>query len=478
MRPWALSAPIVVLMICLPLLRPLRHPNPALVSDDEQARLATIQALVEQHTLQIQGTTFFATQIAFPHPRPGRQDDAIQDVISVHRPDGQLHVYSDQSPVMSILLSGPYWVMVRCGVTFEHNPILAEYLLTLFGVTLPIAFAAGLMYRMGRIFELKRPARAGLALAVVIGSGWISYATVLSAGAAAAALVVMSAASLVQATLTRSRVAGLAWVLVGGFTAALAATYDLSGLAFLVFLLLVVSALRWPITWKAGGIALYLAGALLPLLLYAEVNRSITGDLRPGFLHHELSPEMADLPEGTRPEADPHWVDEDDGSPAILGTPLHNAERFLTAFFGGHGLLTHFPVLILGIAGVTMVMHRHWPSTTKLLAGATVLAGLGIIVGFILQPGDWTDAMFANRWFLVFLPLTLFWAGAWLRRSHHPATWAAACALWVFSAVIALIGATDPEPRQGYDRYTAAAAFMHLVQPAHSPSQREMIAER
>jgi hypothetical protein len=99
------------------------------------------------------------------------------------------------------------------------------------------------------------------------------------------------------------------------------------------------------------------------------------------------------------------------------------------------------------------------------MACATVLAGLAIVIGYTLQHADWSDAMFANRWFLVFLPLTLFWSGAWLRRSHQPATWVVAGVLWGFSALIALLGATDPQPRQGYDRYTAAGALMHLVQP-------------
>ena len=155
MRPWALSAPIVVLLICLPLLRPLRHPDPLQISDDEQARLATIQAVVEQHTLQIQRTDFFQIKQASLF--------ATRDVIRVKHGDEPERWYSDQSPVMSVLLSGPYWVMHRWGVTFKRNPVLVEYLLTLFGVTLPIALAAGLLYRMGRIFELKRPARAGLA---------------------------------------------------------------------------------------------------------------------------------------------------------------------------------------------------------------------------------------------------------------------------------------------------------------------------
>jgi hypothetical protein len=497
-----LAAPILVLLICLPLMRPLRHPDADTISDDEQARLATIQAVVEQHTLQIQRTAFFATR----------------DVFRVQGKDGQLHWYSDQSPVMSVLLSGPYWVMYKSGLSFERNPVLAEYLLTLLGVTLPIAFAAGLFYRMGRLFELKRPYRAGLALAVVIGSGWISYATVLSAGAAAAALVVMGAACLVQATLTRARAGAIAWVAVGGLCVALAATYELTGLAFLIFMLLVIAAFRWPVLARIGALTAYIAGAAAPILLYVALNRPVTGDLLPGFLHPDtitassereiaasprlaltgsavlFSPAPAPLPHDAPSNAQllpsvaiqpvrggpaghaKHWPEEDDDPPSFWRNVWRDCSGFAIAFIGGHGLLTHFPVLILGMLGIVTILRRHWPRTTQLMACATVLAGLAIVIGYTLQHADWNDAMFANRWFLVFLPLTLFWAGAWLRRSHQPATWVAAAALWGFSALIALLGATDPQPRQGYDQYTAAGAFRHLVQPPEHHKPPELVA--
>ena len=460
MRPWALSAPIFVLLICLPLMRPLRHPNPEMISDDEQARLATIQAIVEQHTLQIQRTIF-----------------ATRDVVVVRDRDGQQRLYSDQSPVMAVLLSGPYWVMHRAGLSFERNPVIAEYLLTLFGVTLPIAFAAGLLYRMARIFELRRPVRAGLALAVVIGSGWISYATVLSAGAAAAALVVMGAACLVQASFSARRGAALAWVAVGGLCTALAATYDLTGLAFLVFLLPVLCAFKWRRMERVAAVALYIGAALIPLLLYVGLNRPITGDLRPGFLHTEL-PHETEKVIAPKSATISRWTDEEEEPPTFWHSAWRDFGSFLSAFVGGHGLLTHFPVLILGILGVVSILRRHWPTNTKVMVCATMLAALAIVIGYTLQHADWNDAMFANRWFLVFLPLTLFWAGAWLRRPHLAGTWVVAALLWSFSAFIALLGATDPQPRQGFDRYkyTAAGAWMNLVNPPQAPSHRDLVA--
>src|SRR3954451_14821687 len=50
-RPWAVAGPALILLITLPLLRPLRHP--AEIADDEWLRLRTVQALVERRTLAI-----------------------------------------------------------------------------------------------------------------------------------------------------------------------------------------------------------------------------------------------------------------------------------------------------------------------------------------------------------------------------------------------------------------------------------------
>jgi hypothetical protein len=137
--------------------------------------------------------------------------------------------------------------------------------------------------------------------------------------------------------------------------------------------------------------------------------------------------------------------------------------RVAAAFFGRHGVLSHFPVVLLGIIGVSMVMHRHWPSTTKVMASAT-LAGAGfIIVIYALRAIDWNQAMFGTRWFVVFLPLTVFWSGVWLRRRHRPASWVLAGILLAFSVGVSLLGATGPLPRDGFPVYTAAGAARNLV---------------
>jgi hypothetical protein len=136
----------------------------------------------------------------------------------------------------------------------------------------------------------------------------------------------------------------------------------------------------------------------------------------------------------------------------------------LRATVGRHGVFSHFPVMLIGILGIGAVMHRHWPNSTKTLAAVTAIGALLVVLTYRFARVEWSSAMFATRWFILFMPLLLFWSGAWLRRSHRPIAWGLAGAMLLFSALVGLVGATDPAPRHGFDRYTAAAALLRLTQ--------------
>jgi hypothetical protein len=462
-RPWALLGPIVVLIIALPLLRPLRHPDPSAISDEELARLATVQAIVEHKTLAIDQTDFVST-----HLRTKRNG----------------HVYSDQPPVMSVLLAPSYWVMQSAGINFAKRPDLAMYLLTLIGVTIPVAAAAGLMYRMGRLFELKRPWRATLGLVAVLASGLVSYATVLNAHAPAAALVLCAAACLIHVSITNKRLHGSVWLALSGLCGALAATIDPPAVVFLALLPAVIFALRWTTPQRFGGLAVYVVGAALPLLLHGWLSSDIPGR---GFRVHGptgndslfsfLNPDSRTI----GPAYDAYAFDEDE--PAGFWSRMSvTGHRLVSALVGGHGLLSHFPIVIVGILGVTMVMHRHWPWTTKVLASVTLSGAVLLLVLFIARRPDWHGAMFASRWFIVFLPLVVFWTGAWLRRRHGKISWTVAGALLAFSMAVSILGATGPLPRQGFvaddgsERYTVAGALRNLMHPSKSNGNEEVVA--
>lgn len=436
----------MVLLICLPLLSPLRHPLKSQMSDEEMSRWATVQALVEHQTFAIESTDFSHT----------RQKVKVADVY-----------YSDQAPTQGLLLAGPYWVMYRLGLRLHEKPALVEYLLTMLAVTIPVAAAAGMLYRMGRLFELRRPYRAGLALAVVLGSGMVSYATVLNPYAPAAALILGATAILVQVSLVRSPLRSGGYLTSAGFFAALAAAIDPPAVVFTILFIGVILVMRWRWSLRIGGILMYCIGMIPPIMLHLSLSVPITGDWRLGLASvntYRTSAEVVPmLPSSTAVKSPDSEDDSLSGPPTTAQIVENFVSRLIGAFFGSHGLISHFPILILGIIGVASVMHRHWPATTKMLAVATTAGALIVILRYVWLPIDWRWAMFGNRWYVVFLPLVLFWSGAWLRKSHHPATWATAGVLLAISIAVSLVGATYPMPHEGYDRYSVVGAVHGLM---------------
>jgi hypothetical protein len=458
-RPWALATPIAVLLVCLPLLRPLRHPGQ--VGTDEELRLATISALAEHRGAW---NVPLADRLAID-PQNFSADSHLIEV------KGRL--YSDQPPMLAFLLSGPYRILRAMGYELRDYSVLVPYLLTLIGSTLPAAAAGGLVYRLGRTFELKRPLRAALAGAVVFGSGLVSYAVVLNSDVPAAALVLGSMGCLIHLSGSENPKRGWGWLVVSGACAALAATIDPWATVFLLLLLAVIPTMPVALPLRFGAVGLYLLGAAGPILLHAMLTVPVTGNILPGCFHPELAaaPRGAEMTDDSAADDDSNIDAQDDddfGNGGGLWADFwRGTGKLMTALFGAHGLLVHFPVVILGFGGMLAVMHRHWPTTTKLLAAASAIALVVAVFGFAAGGRDAEAAAgFANRSLLVFSPILFFWAGAWLRRKHRPAVWWIAGVLLAFSVTVSLIGATDPLPRGGYDRYTVAGALRHLFYPA------------
>jgi hypothetical protein len=460
-RPWALAVPILVLLVALPLLRPLRSPEPYNISSNELSRLAAIQAMGEEHRQEIDNSAYYAAlrNRDFRHP---------PETVRLGK-----HAYSDTSPVLQLILAGVYIILMKFHLTLANNAALVTYLLTIVGAVVPVAASAGMIYRMGRLFELKRPWRTALALAVTFGSGLISYAVVLNAHAPAAALVLGACACLVHTSVAKVPTRTGAWLMTSGFCAALAAVIEPAAFFFLVGLVFVIIALRWRKRLRLGGILLYGIGAVGPLMLHAVLTIPITGDVLPPSLHAEMQPHDTRV-------ADAAIEASDDEAPLSTGwvhATLLATARVVGALLGSHGVFSHFPVLLVGLAGISLVLRRHWPIATKVMAAVTLAGGAVIVLTYALSPSDGPSAaaMFGPRWSIVFLPLLLFWAGAWLRRQHRPITWVAAGCLLVFSMSVSLIGTTAPF-LVAPGRYTAVTALRQLLHPPAPPPERPVLA--
>jgi hypothetical protein len=322
---------------------------------------------------------------------------------------------------------------------------------------------------MGRMFELKRPVRTGLALIVGLGSGLISYATVLNPHAPAAALVLFACACLWHVTNSKHPAQTGAWLMTCGLCAGLAGVIDLSAAVFAGLLVFVVFAFQWAWHLRVGGALLYLIGAAPAVLLHAVLTIPVTGDLRPGFLHPELEGKKLVI------AAPPPVIEDVDDAPRPAPWKIElyrGIDRTFAALVGPKGALTHFPVAILGVLGIVLVLRRHWPASTKVMAAVTACGSVAVVAGYVVPKADWTQAMFGPRWFVVFLPLLVVWSGAWLRKPHRWGTWAVAAVLLCFSVTVSLVGAGAPFVRTTPGQYTVVAAVKKWTHAKAKPAPR------
>jgi hypothetical protein len=191
----------------------------------------------------------------------------------------------------------------------------------------------------------------------------------------------------------------------------------------------------------------------------------ITGDVRPGFLHPELMPPAAVA-----------TIDADDTDQLTYIETV--AMHLVDGVLGPHGILSHFPIVLIGVGGVGAVLHRHWPLPTKVLAMISLISAIVIVIVYVTSGANWEQPMFSVRWFIVFMPLLVYWCGAWLRKPHPVVMWIAAAVLLVFSMLTTILGATAPFTFSKDGQYTAYIAAKQLIKPPPVTQDGVMMAER
>ena len=425
---------MIVLMLLAPLLRPLRSPGVATAR--ERATLEAVRAVLHDKTLALNAASL----------GPGAAVLRVGD-----------RAFSQDPPVFDVALAGVGWAIERGGVRADVNPNFFAYLLTLFAVALPTAVAGGLVYRTARVFELPRTWRFGLALSCVLATGWLSYATVLLPHAPAAAGVMAAIAGVVQFAGAKRPGRAVGWLLLSGLFAALAGVIEPLAMWTLAAVLVAVVSSKVPVRWRVAGVVLTLAGAAAPIAMHLTINPRITGDWRPPRWHVYTPPPPA-------PASEPD--DADDGGPTGWQTLGRGVGRLIGLTVGSHGLFSHFPVLIVGVAGAGLIVRRHWTGAIKALAAATLVAvALALAYRMTARP-DAVDANYAAPRLVVFAPALMIWAGAFLRRSHGTLVWIAMGVALGISVLTTLLGALSVAPPDGYSHYTFAQAIERLVLPS------------
>jgi hypothetical protein len=246
---------------------------------NDASRLATVESLVDRHTLVIDHSIFVdvpeGPAAPYPPSEPGLRDTGTLDKIRVND-----HYYSDKSPVPALLLAALYQVLQwTTGLTARARPDLFCLAMTLASAGLPYVVAVGSVYGLGRPLRLDPRLRLLLTASFALATVALPYTRhannhILLLGVAAA--LVLGLAWLAEET--RGGRPSVARVLGVGALAGLGYTIDLGAGPVLLVCTLAVVLYRCR---RPGAAAWFLLAALPWLLLHHAVNYAVGGTLVP-----------------------------------------------------------------------------------------------------------------------------------------------------------------------------------------------------
>lgn len=348
---------------------------------NEASRLATVESLVERGTWRIDESTFVGTgdKMMFGG-----------------------HYFSDKTPLFQALAALPYALIhhaLGLGLALDacdHGWRCGRRWLTVAMVGLPAAAMLAVFFQS---LAAQVPAVVALAATAVFGFGtmvWPFALTFMPHVPSAACLLVsfvLLRGRSVAGESDKARSAGRAGAraLFGaGLLAGLAVALDLPAL-FLSAALATLALLRHRRAFPA-----FVVGALVPATATALLDRHISGSVWPPF----MVAEGWQYPGSRFPVANVGWA-------SLESVPTYA----LQGLIGDRGLFSYSPILLLGVAGLVVVIgSRSHPMRTDAVAvavGALAFAAFLFAREGLAHGGK----AYGNRYFLPLIPL-LAWFGA------------------------------------------------------------------
>ncbi|HYV35155.1 MAG TPA: hypothetical protein VE988_05590 [Gemmataceae bacterium] len=376
----------LLLVLALASVVAVASARPYAGSWNDGSRLATVECLVDRHTLVIDDSLFVAVpDDGTRNPYRGEAlENGTLDKLYING-----HFYSDKSPVPALLLAIIYqalqWLF---GLNVRLHPEAFCWCMTVLSSGVAYVVAAVCMFRVGLVvglplvWRLVLTASFGLATIAVI---YVQHVNnhILLLGVAAA--LMLQAAQLAESSAWRR-------VLLLGFLAGLGYTIDLGAGPPLLFCTGLLIVWTCPRRLAAGG--LFVAGSVPWLALHHAVNYAVGGTFGPA----NAVPEYF------------NW----DGCPfhgaALTGTWHHEsfadfAVYAVALLFGKHGFVGHNPALFLLFPATIFLWGQRSKKPALLLAAAWCF---GTWLIYAVTSRNYSGACCSIRWFVPLLAPAYF----------------------------------------------------------------------
>jgi hypothetical protein len=371
---------------------------------NDGSRLATVEALVDHHTLAIDDSIFVRVP-AETDPSPYPVDNALLQACGTLDKlyiDG--HYYSDKSPVPALLLAGVYGIWeAATGLTARDRPDLFCWVMTLASSGLAYVIAVGCLYRIGGLVGLARVPRLVLTASFGLGTVALPYAAHVNNHILL--LAVVAALMLGFLRLAEARSAGRlpsGTILLLGTLTGLGYTIDLGFGPVLVLCAGLLIVFRCQ---RAKPVALFILAALPWALLHHAINYATGGTLVPAnavaaYFDWPGCPFNAGNMTGG-------WKHQSFGDLLLYAGAL---------LVGKQGFLGHNLPLFLVLPGLWYLLRRS-PELPEVLFAVALCVGVSAM--YAINSNNLSGKCLSIRWFVPLLAPSYYLLALLLKRCPH-----------------------------------------------------------
>ncbi|MEO2042701.1 MAG: glycosyltransferase family 2 protein [Pirellulales bacterium] len=404
------------------------------LSANDRSRWLTIRSLAERGTFAIEDLA----------AEPGW--DTIDAVVHPDK-NGKLHLYSSKPPLLSVLLAGPYWLLVQAtGWTLGDHPfLLGRFMLVLYGLV-PLGVTILASCSCIELIGTTDRGKIWSAATIAFGTLLTTFAVALTNHSFAAACTAISLYCVLVVTKTQGR----SWFLfaAAGLTAGLAAAFDLPALAWTMTVIGILAAFDWRQTACAT-----LPAVLIVLVAALGTNVLAHGSAWPPYAFRtaptpsEISIKRNEIQTPVNQWNPENWYDYRFKMPngrvveSYWRSPggIDRGETSITryafhAIIGHHGIFSLTPVWLLVLPGLIFMLRRPGHGW-QILSVAIIAVSVTVILFYLTrQPWDrnYGGSTSGFRW--------VFWlAPIWIS-SLTPAADRMAASRTGYSVLLLLLG--------------------------------------
>jgi hypothetical protein len=370
---------------------------------NDGSRLATVESLVDYHTLAVDRSIFVTvpgpTSPDAPTPYPNYVPYPFRGTGDKVRIGGQF--YSDKSPVPSLALAGWYEILQwATGLTARDRPDRFIYWMTVAASGLPYVVAVWSFYRLGGLLRLPTYLRVGLPLSLAVATLALTYVRQVNHH-----IMLLGVAAVITLELAggRWRVEGEGkpWrrVLWLGFLSGVGYTIDLGAGPPLLACTLGIFAYRCR-DWQLIGA--FIGAALPAVVLHHAINYAIGGTIRPvGAV-----PEYLAFPGSA---FDPKTMTGIYNHQSVVDFLVYGLQLLV----GERGFLRHDTPLLLGAVALVLLFRERRPEWPELLWAVSWSVATWLI--YALFSNNFAGQCCSIRWFVPLLAPGYYVLAVWLR---------------------------------------------------------------